>query len=70
MTTFTSFLESGNIIEHLLWLSSKEIRAIGIHTVFIKSRQLYDQYTMATQLTAQSFFNMTNIQAELTLKNK
>ncbi|TCP25605.1 purine catabolism regulatory family protein [Scopulibacillus darangshiensis] len=36
LTTFTSFLESGNIIEHLQWLSSKEIRAIGIHTVFIK----------------------------------
>ncbi len=36
MTTFASFADSQKIIEHLQWLLSKEIHAVGIHSVFIK----------------------------------
>ncbi len=36
LTTFKSFLEPANIIEHLNWLKNREISAVGVHTVFIK----------------------------------
>ncbi|MFD2627577.1 PucR family transcriptional regulator ligand-binding domain-containing protein [Oceanobacillus kapialis] len=36
MTTFASLPDSQKIIEHLQWLLSKEIHAVGIHSVFIK----------------------------------